>query len=126
MELATRTDVLILELISCSPSVFSYADKQMLKSREPDVIERLIERKVRRLRWNAIIGGGFALLFLAQIIATAVATERWQGLVSTAIWVAALTIYVGNVIRSRGSMREACERLVSQLKQERAAAPRAG
>ena len=57
----------------------------MLKSREPDVIERLIERKLRRLRWNAIGAIVLVLVFLVQAIGVGIATGRWEETITSSV-----------------------------------------
>ncbi|MHC4847231.1 MAG: hypothetical protein ACYTEG_02120 [Planctomycetota bacterium] len=126
MSLATRTDVLTLELISCCPSTFSYADKQLLKSGEPDAIQRLVDRKHKRLRWWLTGVILFAALMAIQGVAlTIVSDRRWQELISSAFWIVILAAYARKLVVDSAALRDSGARLIEHLNASRGVIDRA-
>ncbi|MEM8882715.1 MAG: hypothetical protein AAGD14_01440 [Planctomycetota bacterium] len=126
MKLATRTEVLELELISSSSASFRYSERQLLRSGEPDVVERMIHRKQRRMRWGQIAVLVVGLAFVAQGIIVWFVERDAHALVPITFWPIVLTVYCIRIGRDRLALVEAGERLLRHLEELRQPARRTG
>ena len=122
MGIATKQEVLVLELVSVCPTAFTFAERQILKSREVESIERLMERKIAWLRFSTIAQLVAATFLIACVIYLAVEQRRLDPLIHVGIWCVLLYGVGVRTIRTTSQVKEISRSLVDHLHAERAAA----